>query len=159
MTNIKISEEELNDRAKFFSKYILGLAYKYDVRYVESEDQYGIETAFYGCFCPKCEAYEDFDEGLDGPMCHIEINESLSGNVLELNNTLLHELVHYKLWYLGYDYDDEDRQFKDELKKYHISSNSDHTYSKTRGKYIEIIDKKHLMEYENMYQKYKNQKA
>lgn len=147
-----VDEDELKERAKFFSKYILGIPFEYDIIYVDPEDESGAEVIFYGAFVSTGEAYEYDDELGEFKDCHIEINRCLDSDVLRLNNVLLHELIHFKLWYLGYDYHDNETQFNETLKKYHVSSSSDKKYNKKLGIYEDIINVEYMQKYEEMFQ-------
>ena len=73
-------------------------------------------------------------------------------DILKLNNVLLHELIHFKLWYLGYDYHDNETQFNETLKKYHVSSSSDKKYNKKLERYEDIINIEYMQKYEEMFQ-------
>lgn len=148
-----VSLEELQDRALYFSKYILGLRFNFDIGYIPEYDEFGNSIQLLGRFIHDKESYITEDDQ-DEVYCEIEINETLSNDVLRLNDTLLHELIHFKLWYMGYDSQDGDKQFEDELKRYHISSNYSNTFDKKTRKWLDKIDKEYMQKYEDMYQEY-----
>ena len=148
-----ITDNELYDRAMFFAKNILHIETDYltDVVFMSGYDAYGNEIPVLGAFRYNGESYLGDNDEDDCIECWIEINDTLATQPLLLNNALLHELIHYKLWYLGYEYHDKDKQFLDELKKYHITSNFDGEFDKKTKQWQDAIDEEQMQIYETMF--------
>ena len=144
----KEDKEDLQLRAKFFSENILGLKFYYDIHYADyKEDENSIAYICGGIFC-------DGDDCPDN--AYIEIREEYKDLPKHiLNNAIIHELIHYKLWYLGYPYDDNDKEFIDECHKYGICSNYDKIFDEKKKKYNFDYKLDILETYKQQYQNYK----
>ena len=90
-----------------------------------------------------------FMDPLNHPIPHIKISQKLTKDIRETTATLLHELLHYYLWYRGYDFHDNDMYFYQKCKSMGLPTNYDirwtgkgwedsYDYSKT-DKYIKLF--------------------
>ena len=170
-----ISEKELQSRAEFFSKHLFGIKYRGNIFYVSKtvEDDYTgkeIKNPYLGSFCHNddpwdldldtddygdCSQYDEYLEYIPAyANCDIEISDKLANDVLRLNDVLLHELIHFILWYQGLDYMDGQKQFEDTLKKYGITSNYGSVFNTVTKKWEYEIDTNQMQKYEDMYQDY-----
>lgn len=175
----KISEQDLEKRAEFFSKHLFGIKYTGEISFVPStfhDDYTGDEKNenYLGAFLHHENSWDidldDEDYGVPHEYedeinlesksniedCAIEINEKLADDVLRLNDVLLHELIHFVLWYQGLDHMDGAKQFEDTLKKYDISSNYRAKFNKQKRKWEFDVDIEQMKVYEDMYQNYIN---
>ncbi len=91
----------------------------------------------------------------NAPERKIVINKNLRIDKRMVVATLLHELCHYYLWYIGRGYDDADKDFLELCHKMDIPTNYDHEWDGSRyintynylkiDKYIEIYEKEALL--------------
>lgn len=147
-----ISEEELFDRAKFFCEYLLDIPFIFPEVSFFHED----EEAIKGCFLAASDdgmLREDYEDG----DYRIEINDNVD-DIIDLDDTLIHELIHYRNWYLGYEFDDDADEFIKLTKDLGISNNYERDYSKRIGIYYAFKrDDEKLIRYEKAYQIYKDE--
>lgn len=154
-----INEKELNDRAAFFCEKLFGIKLLIPVKFFHGVDEYMdvLNNNVKGMFRASN------DEGsLSGDeSCDIIINDNLVkasfGNINDLNDTLIHELTHYYLWFMGYDSEDDSKDFIDKLNELGVSNNYDLRYD-IRDEFgcgTKKCDYDKLQQYENMYQEYK----
>ncbi len=76
---------------------------------------------------------------LNHPSAKIQINANLSNDLRKIVAVLIHELLHYYLWYTGYEYHDESRDFLDKCKEMGLPDN----YTKWQykdGRWIDMFD-------------------
>ena len=162
----KISNKDLKRRADFFCKTYFDLPFPYDARFAteEDEDYYEIvltgddilglfEGNGYGTgsrWLPDEKANWDGEEE-----AVILINPSLSTRPLDLNNTLIHELCHYVLWFRGGDCEDGEPEFETLLHKMGAVGHYDKYWDKNRKCWKRNINKERMQEYEDAYQAYK----
>ena len=142
---------ELKKRAEFFSKNLLGLPYMYEVRFATKEDSKELGVCFSvnnvrGCF---------YGEGYGGRCgcVTILIAPGLKRDLPELNAVLIHELLHFKLWYLGYPSEDNTLEFRHEAEKLMVVW--DKRFDKEKRKWLRIEteeQRKRFCEYEQMFQ-------
>ncbi len=83
------------------------------------------------------------------PKVQIKINKSLQGDLRKLTAVLLHELCHYYLWYIGYDYHDNDGHFLSLCRKMGLPTNYDHRWD--GRKWVETYDYSLVDKYIEMY--------
>lgn len=146
MSKYTVSNTELIDRANFFCKNLFGLPFNLPVQFMENEPG----TVVGGVFSHKRDEEGDY-EGTTGA---IEINERFRHNPLKLNDVLLHELTHYKCWFTGLDHKDGTKDFEEELKKFHITSNYVLHYKKDGKTYDDNYHLPWMEKYEAMYQEH-----
>lgn len=149
-----ISEKGLKDRAKFYCETLFHVPLKIDVRFFEEEEERMTALGFfratndYGSLIPL--EGDDADEDF-----FIGINSKIATNREHvLTDTLLHELLHYALWYRGGEYGDKDEDFIQNAKKLGISNNYERDYTrkdKMTGCYYFKNDVEKLKIYEKMY--------
>ena len=181
---MSITIEELQSMTEFFSKQLLGIRYKGEIEFMSSkfEDDYTGElrkNPFLGSFEHHENSYDidiDNDDCFDVGICHgendivyedypinykpntedctIYISESIREDKLRLIDTLLHELIHFKLWYQGLDYKDGDYQFEQALKEYGVSSNYDRVFDYKAKRWKEVVNIDKIKTYEQLYQNY-----
>lgn len=96
-----------------------------------------------------CEYVYDYKPNVED--CSIYISKSIKTDRLRVIDTLLHELIHFTLWYQGLDHKDGEYQFEQALKKYGISSNYDRVFDGKTKKWKDTPNLEKLKEYENMY--------
>ncbi len=102
--------------------------YEYRSHYKRYGNGFGIEYN-------KMESYQD---PLNHPDPVIKISEVCLKNIRKTTATLLHELVHYYLWYIGWDFGDEDVDFNRKCREMDIPTNyGSYDYRKI-DKYIEM---------------------
>lgn len=147
---------ELKDRAKFFSEKLLGLPYNYEVRFASRKDEDDFEIKFSddvrGLF------YGD-GHGLPDDDVLILIAPCLKKDMHVLNAVLIHELIHYKLWYFGYPSTDSTLEFRHEAEKYMVVW--DKYFDKKKKKWYRITtpeQAERFLQYEEMYQRYRENK-
>lgn len=174
-----MKHEELIDRAQFFSKELLGIPYNYDVRFATRDDEDFLEMVFgkdhvrgsfiaYGYGIGN-ESYRhvlikhgvDENDAENAEEAYILLSPHLQRSHMDLNCVLIHELIHHKLWYLGYDFNDGDPDFEKEVCRLKVSSNyfGKH-FDQVKKKWIKDTSpdqKEQLQKYEAMYQKYKKE--
>ena len=173
----KISWSDLEKRAEFFSKHLLGIKYTGEISYTSStlHDAYTGDEKSNPCLGVFWHHENSWDVDLDKDDygvpyysedeydvdyktniedCDIEINEKLADDVLHLNDVLLHELIHFTLWYQGLDHKDGAKQFEDTLKEYNVSSNYGAVFNEKLRKWEFNINREQMQKYEDMYQDY-----
>ena len=147
---------ELLNRANFFAEKLLDFKFPFIVEYHDlSDPSIDSKRSLYtkellrdkkGLFMP------DNEDELDS---WILISEDLINKPkCYLNDALIKELIRVKLWYLGFDYDENSRDFIDECKKLHISNEDDKEFIKSSKEYAYKLDIETLQKYEEMYQEY-----
>ena len=95
--------------------------------------------------------YEDEILGDESLTC-IEISTEFKNRpTYELINTIIHELIHYKLWYTGHDSKDTDPEFIEECHRLGICSNFDNEWDPVKKVYKRKYNIEKLTEYEEMY--------
>lgn len=142
-----MTETELEDRAKYFARSIFGVPYNYKAQFVKDEDIHG----GYGAITLSGEAYDDEH------YVKIEIYEKMkSASYIMLDSTLIHELLHYYLWYLGLDDGDSSRDFITRANKLGICVNDDSTWSEEKKRWLRAeFDKTKMEAFESAYQQFK----
>ena len=176
-----VTKQDLKRRAEFFSKYLFGIKYIGEIGFMPKtvEDDYTykrMNNPMFGLFEHNEDAWDtdldtedygiyvedDYDEEYSDYIdtrtclenCNIWIISSAKKDVLWLNDILLHELIHFALWYKGLEYKDGQKQFEDTLKKYKVSSNYGNKFDYETNKWKAIINRKQMQIYEDMYQDY-----
>ena len=90
---------------------------------------------------------QSYQDPLNHPKVSIRISKSICICVREFVGTLMHELLHYYLWYIGWDFHDEDIVFYRECRKMGLPTN----YA---GKSKDDTDYKKIDQYIRMYIEY-----
>lgn len=147
---IEILETELEDRAKFFCKTLFGMELKIPITFFEGSNDFAdvFNNNVCGAFCV------DNDDGSITDGCYIMINQSQIESIYRLDNTIIHELIHYYLWYIGYGYGDTEPDFLKKAKELGISNNYEFRYDirDEYGRGTKNCDYEKLERYEQMYQ-------
>lgn len=101
---------------------------------------------------------QSYQDPLNHPIASIQINPSCKKDLRKLVAVLLHELLHYYLWYIGWDYHDNSKQFLDECKRRGFIDNyTRFTWNRRKG-WIDSYDYSLMEKYIEMYFEHKNSK-
>lgn len=161
-----MTNRQAEDRAKFFANYLFDFTSVPEIEVVTQKEIFEIleeqmletgviekfEDAPSGMFFHTEYGYGDDDE------CTIYINKAKCKTVEQFNGTLIHELLHYVLWWQGYDSDDGEKDFEDGLKKLGLASNYDLQWDENKKCSKRPNDSVKLAEYETAYQEYLKEK-
>ena len=154
-----IRKREAKQRAKFFAEYLFNFKTIPQIELVSNQGMENIlkewaqdHQVFERRSSPVLGLCMHADEGTsEVDDCTIYINTTLCKTVDQFNSTLIHELLHYILWWQGYDSDDGEQEFESRLKALGLSSNYDVVYEgKKRSK--KPCDVSKLAEYEEAFQ-------
>ncbi len=102
-----------------------------------------------GTYLNETYSWEDPE---NNPVKRIGIKESYKSDIRRLTASLLHELAHYYLWYCGYEYGDEDRDFLNLCKKMGLPTNYDFCWDKSENKWVHTYDFSLIDRYIKMYE-------
>lgn len=154
-THMPITNYELANRAKFFSKALFGVEFKGSICFENNEYLNGASGKFY----PGIDSWDDrFDqeEYEDYKEASILLYESLAESTyINLNNVLIHELLHFYLWYIGYNYGDGSSEFINKARQLGVCRNYDHKWNDEEKKWEQSdISEEKLQSYEDAYQEY-----
>ena len=105
--SLKRSDDYFVENDEFLGKY------EYKAQYIALGNGFGIEF----------NDNESFQDPLNHPEPIIRISAKCIDNFRRLTGVLLHELLHYCLWYIGWDYRDEDMDFDRECRKMELPDN------------------------------------
>lgn len=87
---------------------------------------------------------------LNHPTAKIQINRNLKKDLRKLTSVLIHELLHYYLWYIGWEYHDNSKDFLDKCKEMELPTNyTDWVYKD--GRWVDMYDYKKADKYIQMY--------
>lgn len=113
---------------------------EYSSHYVEIDDGIGF-TCGGGSFA----------DPLNHPDLAIALSNELRTDVNKCVGVLLHELVHYYCWYIGYDHSDGSHAFENKLAELGLPSNYENMFNKETKEWEDIFDYSKMQNYYNEY--------
>lgn len=90
---------------------------------LRNSSEYKVRYREYGGIGYTSSYDPEYTDVLHKPEPYIILNETIKRNKKMITSVLLHELVHYWCWYLGYDHHDGDKQFENKIKELGLRSN------------------------------------
>ncbi len=85
---------------------------------------------------------------------HIVLNESLLKTEDEITQTLIHELLHFSLWWQGYDSNDGSPDFENRLKELGLPSDYDITWDDDGNCMRKLANREKMASYIGAYHEY-----
>ena len=171
---MKITQKELENMSAFFRKtlfysipyidiaynetknmgqFIVKMADDYIEEFDDVKDEYLYRSnykeiaPFVGYYTNVDPSWADYE---NHPKIRIDIAPELSDDLQKLTATLLHELSHYYLWYIGHDHHDNQKQFLDFCKKMDLPTN--YRFKWIGNRWVDTYDYSKVDKYIKMYE-------